>query len=520
MSSSSIPDFYKNRSILVTGFTGFLGKVIVEKLLRSCPDLDAIYVLVRSLKGKTTQERVGKILDSALFESIKRDNPENLKKIIPINGDIMDENLALSPEDMQILINNVTVVFHSAATVKFDEDLRFAMQLNVLGTKRLLHLCHKMKNFAVFVHASTAFANLDQKKIYEKVYTPPVKPEKLAASLEWMDDETAQTLSRQLLTQHHRPNTYTFTKTLAEQLMVDEASHFPIIIVRPSVITASLQEPTPGWIDNLNGATGIVAAIYKGLLKRAIFHEEITADIIPVDIVSNAMIAAGWQRAQTKDNSVPVLHVTSGQMNPLKLEHFVEYTNKITKQFPLLKPFRTPHLITTRIPLLYEINHVLWHLIPAHFADMVTKVAGGRPILVKVMSRMKYAMDTMQFFLLNDWYFASKNIVDLRGQMSEEDRKKFNIDVSGVNWDNYIDNLVLGIRKHVLMDELSTLPQARKKAFRYNTMIGLLKTVMFVLALRFLNKKTQIIRRLWQLFLNNATPLLRLLPAARKAILA
>lgn len=63
---TSVAEFYKGRSVLITGFTGFLGKVVVEKLIRSCPDVESIYVLVRPLKGKDSNQRVAKILESTV----------------------------------------------------------------------------------------------------------------------------------------------------------------------------------------------------------------------------------------------------------------------------------------------------------------------------------------------------------------------------------------------------------------------------------------------------------------------
>lgn len=52
------------------------------------------------------------------------------------------------------------------------------------------------------------------------------------------------------------PNTYTFTKALAEQILQRECGTVPLAIVRPSIVTAAIREPFPGWIDNLNGPTG------------------------------------------------------------------------------------------------------------------------------------------------------------------------------------------------------------------------------------------------------------------------
>lgn len=43
-----------------------------------------------------------------------------------------------------LLCRTVSIVFHSAATVKFDEKLKLSVTINMLGTKRLVELCHRM----------------------------------------------------------------------------------------------------------------------------------------------------------------------------------------------------------------------------------------------------------------------------------------------------------------------------------------------------------------------------------------
>jgi hypothetical protein len=58
MKTVGITEFYQGKNIFVTGATGFLGKVLLEKILRSCPDVGNIYVLIRPKKGKTPSDRV------------------------------------------------------------------------------------------------------------------------------------------------------------------------------------------------------------------------------------------------------------------------------------------------------------------------------------------------------------------------------------------------------------------------------------------------------------------------------
>ena len=52
--------------------------------------------------------------------------------------------LGISEQDIQTLVSEVSIVFHSAATVKFDEALKTSIEFNVLGTRRVINLCHKM----------------------------------------------------------------------------------------------------------------------------------------------------------------------------------------------------------------------------------------------------------------------------------------------------------------------------------------------------------------------------------------
>lgn len=66
MNRSPIQNFYSGANVLITGGTGFLGKVLMEKLLRSCPDIGSIYLLVRPKKGKDIQERVDQLFDGVV----------------------------------------------------------------------------------------------------------------------------------------------------------------------------------------------------------------------------------------------------------------------------------------------------------------------------------------------------------------------------------------------------------------------------------------------------------------------
>lgn len=70
---------------------------------------------------------------------------------MPINGDITQSELGINQLDQKTLTDNVSIVFHSAATVKFDEALKLSVAMNLLGTKRLIQLCYKMTKLEVII---------------------------------------------------------------------------------------------------------------------------------------------------------------------------------------------------------------------------------------------------------------------------------------------------------------------------------------------------------------------------------
>jgi len=91
------------------------------------------------------------------------------------------------------------------------------------------------------------------------------EPDQVIALTEWMDDKMFEEFTPSLI--GSRPNTYTFTKALAEQMLQRERGSLPVAIVRPSIVLSSYKEPVAGWVDNCNGPTGIIAAVGKGFFR-------------------------------------------------------------------------------------------------------------------------------------------------------------------------------------------------------------------------------------------------------------
>lgn len=66
---TSISDFYVGKTVFITGGTGFMGKVLLEKLLRACSGVSKIYLLIRSKKGQPARDRLQQMLCSPVSKS-------------------------------------------------------------------------------------------------------------------------------------------------------------------------------------------------------------------------------------------------------------------------------------------------------------------------------------------------------------------------------------------------------------------------------------------------------------------
>lgn len=131
-----------------------------------------------------------------------------------------------------------------------------------------------------------------------------------------LDNDTLEILEKKLKGKH--PNTYTFTKGLAEKLIMEKGAGLPIAIVRPSIVCGAYQEPFPGWVDNVCGVTGIMMEIGRGTIRSIVCNDELTVDVIPVDFVVDTLICAAWHSAMRRSNSIRVYNCVSGTFNPIK----------------------------------------------------------------------------------------------------------------------------------------------------------------------------------------------------------
>jgi alcohol-forming fatty acyl-CoA reductase len=107
------------------------------------------------------------------------------------------------------------------------------------------------------VHVSTAYSNPYLRNVDEQVYgsTAAEDHQIFINGVGVLPDQFIDTVANRFQKKH--PNTYTLTKQMAEQIVLDYHGKLPVCIVRPSIVTAANEEPYPGWIDNFCGITGL-----------------------------------------------------------------------------------------------------------------------------------------------------------------------------------------------------------------------------------------------------------------------
>ncbi|XP_039751393.1 putative fatty acyl-CoA reductase CG5065 [Pararge aegeria] len=443
-----VADFYVGKSIFITGGTGFLGKVLTEKLLYSCPDIGNIYLLVRDKKNVSAQERAKGYFDTQLFDRLNKERPENLRKIKFISGDLTQANLGLSSKTLKTLLEEISVVFHLAATIKFNEPLSIAMKINVEGTNEVLKLCQNMKRIQVFVYMSTIFSNTNHERtmIEEKLYPVPMPLDEVYSMIQ--DGDENDVFSPELL--DGRPNTYTFTKALAEHIVATRRGSLPTIIIRPSIVTPAIEEPVKGWITNWMGSTPVLYLLGKGWCRCVTGRGENILEIIPIDYVVNLTVAATAR--YTRSDEIPIYHSCTSSSNPLTLKETGEFFTKECRRQGFHDLPLSGVLFTTS-PLVLAIMRFIFEVVPAYIADFLLLIMRKPVRYVDLQKKVAIAASATEYFRTKIWLMKAKRTEALFNSLNSKDHSIFPFNPSSINWEQYMAIYLHGIRKFLLKEK-------------------------------------------------------------------
>ncbi|PIN12713.1 Long-chain-fatty-acyl-CoA reductase [Handroanthus impetiginosus] len=121
-----VANFLRGKTFLVTGATGFFAKVLIEKILRTAPDVHKIFVVIKAKDKATAVERLKNIIGAEIFKLLRQIHGKSyqafmLSKLVPVVGNIRKSNLGLDEDSADSIAKDVDIIINSAANTTFDE---------------------------------------------------------------------------------------------------------------------------------------------------------------------------------------------------------------------------------------------------------------------------------------------------------------------------------------------------------------------------------------------------------------
>ena len=467
---SQIRRFYAGKQILLTGCTGYLGIIILEKILRTCTEISKIYLMIREKKNMGVKERLEKCFANNIFDTLRESNPNFMEKVQPIYGDLQESDLGLSPEDRRRLLENVNIIIHNASDVRFDAKPSCIFRINVIGTQKLLELATECSRLEIFAYVSTAYSNPYNVIVEEKFYPPPADM-KLIKDVIKVDEETKTGLSEASMRDIAGSwiNLYPFSKATAEDIVKTFGirESLPCIVYRPSIIIGAYNEPIVGWIGNRNGPILTARAVRAGFIN--VLEADINSyslDLIPVDMTANGLLAAIWDYVTNRESSEPrVYNFANSDWNPVNNSLLTEVTLENAHKYPSPEMIRYPFLLYINNFYIFTFLFTLLNLIPGLLADAYLVFRRKKPMFMRLIRKVIINYTDGKKFLIPDRVIRTDNTKKILARMGATDLKEFRFDLSTVNWSSCISQNYVMLRK--LLNEPTQPTPATMKKYRY-----------------------------------------------------
>ncbi|KAG8036510.1 hypothetical protein G9C98_003832 [Cotesia typhae] len=466
---SEIQQFFKGQTILLTGCTGFLGKCFVEKILRGCPEIKKLILIVRSRK-LSAKERMKKYFQNELFDRLRRYRPNFESRVLIVEGNLEEENLEISEEDRKIITDNVTVMYHNASNVKFVTRVSESLKCNVLGTKYMIDLAKECKKLRCFCYISTAYSHSYKKKIEEVCYPSPASI-KMVEDMIYADEIAKYGIPQSTVEETIKPwvNIYTFGKSIAETLVEEYAKEasFPCIIYRPSQIISTYMEPFPGWCGNWNGPALPFLGYGLGIVHLNNTNKAVQ-DHVPADMCANSILAITWDTVTNRKEigKIYVFNYASSTIKPVTLREFELHAVPRGREGPSLKTLAPNFMIEVPCQFVFWVLHFFVHFIPALVADIALLAMLQKPQALAAFYKITINMPTIRYWSSSDWRITVKETEKVWDRMNHRDKILFYNDIRTIDWWISGFSYWFGLKKFVLKEPMD---HARGR-FRYNLM--------------------------------------------------
>jgi len=500
-----IADSLAGKRIAVTGSTGFLGTALVEKLLRSVPDCELV-LLVRPTRRYSVERRVNReILRNDAFNLLRAQWGSEFeqrceKRIQVVAGDVSQDGLGLSDADNETF-TSCDVIIHSAATVSFDNPLDTSIEINLLGPNRIIEALHATNRTPHLVSVSTCYVAGNRRGDAREEFlagTPfqvdvswrgeveaarrtrsdldarSREPDRLsgfrkeareelgaaglpmlAAKTEqrrqiWVNDQMVEA-GRSRATSLGWPDVYTYSKALGETALIELHGNVPVTVIRPSIIESAWSDPAPGWIRGFRMAEPLIVSFAKGELNTFPGFPEGILDVIPVDMVASAIIAAAANGPQPEPE---VFQIASGSSNPLLFKVLLDTAMEWFGENPVYNADGHPTAGTEwKYAGSQGLEEQLKRVVKAF--DVAGKVINRLPIRGEKSLTSKFAERRRNLAQIQGYVeiygaygkcealYGIDKTLELWDSLSDQDRAEFGFDPRVIDWHHYITEVHL-----------------------------------------------------------------------------
>ncbi|XP_062216691.1 fatty acyl-CoA reductase 2, chloroplastic-like [Phragmites australis] len=487
-----IAEFLGGKNFLITGGTGFLAKVLIEKILRTNPDVGKIYVLIKAKDSEAASKRLqNEVVDTELFKCLQEIHGKDYgsfvaRKLVPVVGDVREANIGIAPELADEIADQVDIIINSAANTTFDERYDVAMDINTVGPFRIMSFAQRFRRLKVFLQVSTAYVNGQrQGLVLEKPFRMGdtiakelgssdssehkstmlnIEAEiKLAFDSRRHSDDSASFsqemkdlgLARAKL--HGWQDTYVFTKAMGEMVINSMRGEIPVVTIRPSVIESTWRDPFPGWMEGNRMMDPVVLYYGKGQLSGFLADPDGVLDVVPADMVVNATLASMAKHGGAASGpGMHVYHVSSSTVNPLVFgdlsrflfQHFTRCPYSDAAGQPILVPPMRLFDCMEQFASYVETDALLRS---ARGPSSERLSQRARDLCTKSVEQTIHLGSIYEPYTFYGGRFDNGNTEALFAAMSAAEKARFHFDVRSVDWTDYITNVhIPGLRKHVM----------------------------------------------------------------------
>lgn len=166
-------------------------------------------------------------------------------------------------------------------------------------------------------------------------------------------------------------NTYTYTKSLGEQVILSDRA-VTSTIVRPAVVESSARFPFPGWNEGFNTTAPLMYLVLKGH-RNIPMGEDTALDVIPVDFVAAGILLA--TAAVLAGEHEPVYQLGASDVNRVSSKRLTELTALAVRRYYKAKAERGEDKLQSLVRARLEGRSVSYEHFERYSAPMIKKVA-------------------------------------------------------------------------------------------------------------------------------------------------